>query len=132
MALGTGQVVPGTQDRCTSALAAGGGTRPHETPGTYFWQVWRICVGCPTGYETGPVLRLTLRSTVRPRLTVPARVYAGFPVVARVTAAGLADGTAVTVQRRRGNAWVRVGSGTVAGGRAEPTVTLPRGSQRRA
>ena len=67
VALGTGQVVPGTQDQCRSALAAGRGTRPQETPGTYFWQVWRICVGCPAGYETGPVLRLTLRSPVRPR-----------------------------------------------------------------
>jgi hypothetical protein len=31
VALGTGRVVPGTQDQCTSALAAGGGTRPQET-----------------------------------------------------------------------------------------------------
>jgi hypothetical protein len=76
------------------------------------------------------VRRLVLRSTARPRLTVPARVYAGFPVIATVTAAGLPDGTAVTVQRRRGGAWVRVGSGTVLSGRAEPTVTLPRGAQR--
>ncbi len=130
VALGTGRVVPGTQDQCTSAMAAGGATRPQETPGTYFWQVWRVCVGCPTGYEAGPVRRLVLRSTARPRLTVPARVYAGFPVIATVTAAGLPDGTPVTVQRRRGGAWVRVGSGTVLSGRAEPTVTLPRGAQR--
>jgi len=41
VALGTGQVLPGTQDRCTSALAAAGATRPQETPGAYFWQVCR-------------------------------------------------------------------------------------------
>ncbi len=32
-----------------------GSDRPQETPGTYYWQAFRICTGCATGYETAPV-----------------------------------------------------------------------------
>ena len=44
-------------DHCVAALAAGGAQRPQETPGTYYWQVWRLCTGCTGSYEVGPVRR---------------------------------------------------------------------------
>ena len=42
-----------------------------ETPGTYCWQIWRLCTGCAGSYETGPVRRLVLQSPVEPALRAP-------------------------------------------------------------
>ena len=65
--LDNGHAVPGEPDSCQSAMNPGGASpRPQETPGTYYWQVWRICTGCPSSYETGPVLSFTLGSSARP------------------------------------------------------------------
>ena len=108
----------------------GASPRPQETPGTYYWQVWRLCTGCADGYETGPVLSFTLGSSARPVLKLPARVYGGYPVIATVSGGGLADGSAVTVERFRAGAWSRVASDTLVGDQAEITVSLPKGSQR--
>jgi hypothetical protein len=130
VALGTGRQVPGTQDQCTSAMNAGGAQRPQETPGTYYWQVWRICTGCPLGYENGPVRKLTLGSTAKPTLKLPAKIYAGYPVIATVDGGGLPNGSAVTVERSAGGGWKKVGSDAVVSGGAEPTVTLPKGTQK--
>jgi hypothetical protein len=131
IALDQGHSVPGEQDSCRSSMNPGGSPpRPQETPGTYFWQVWRLCTGCPTRYETGPVLSFTLGSPGRPELKLPARVYGGYPVIATVTGGGLPDGSAVTVQRLRAGTWSRVTSDTLVGGRAEITLSLPKGSQR--
>ena len=61
------------------ALGAGGPPpRIQETPGSYYWQVWRICAECPTSYETAPVRTLTLQSPVEPTLSVPRKAYAGY------------------------------------------------------
>jgi hypothetical protein len=128
--LGTGSQTPGTQDQCVSALNPGGAKRPQETPGTYYWQVWRICTGCSLGYESGPVLRFTLTSSARPRLKLPAHVYSGYPVIASVSGGGLPDGTAVTIERFRGGAWSKVAADELISGVAEPTIRLPKGSQR--
>jgi hypothetical protein len=113
-----------------SALNPGGAKRPQETPGTYYWQVWRICTGCSLGYESGPVLRFTLTSSAKPQLKLPARIYVGYPVIASVAGGGLPDGTAVTIERFRGGAWSRVAADDLISGVAEPTISLPRGSQR--
>jgi hypothetical protein len=123
--LADGVLVPGAADRanpgqCAVRLGAGGPPpRIQETPGTYFWQVWRICTECPTSYETGPVRALTLTSPVDPKLTAPAKVYAGYPFIATVAVAGAPDGSVVTVGR---------GSGTALGGKAEVVLTLSRGT----
>jgi hypothetical protein len=42
---------PTGSGQCTSALGAGGAQRPQETPGTYYWQAWRLCTACALGYE---------------------------------------------------------------------------------
>jgi hypothetical protein len=129
--LDNGHAVPGEQDSCQSALDPGGASpRPQETPGTYYWQVWRICTGCPLSYETGPVLRFTLGSSARPVLKLPARVYGGYPVIATVSGGGLANGSVVTLERFRAGAWSRVAADTLVGDQAEITVSLPKGSQR--
>ena len=129
VALGTGAYVAGSEDQCASALGAGGSVRPQETPGVYYWQVWRLCTGCPTSYEVGPVLKLTLGSPAKPTLRLPKKLYAGYPVIATVGGDGLPTGTTVTVERKAGSRWTRAGVGTLASNVAEPTVTLPKGKQ---
>ena len=117
-------------DGCSSRLGAGGSPpRIQETPGTYYWQVWRICTGCDGDYEVGPVRRLTLRSPVAPRLKAPGRAYAGYAFFVTAQAAGAPDGTTAVVQRRSGSRWRSAGSATVLGGEAEAAIVLPRGDQ---
>ncbi len=113
-----------TEGTCEGTLGAGGAApRPQETPGTYFWQVWRLCTGCEGSYETGPVRRVVLRATVVPAVGAFGAAYATYPVLVPVTATGAADGTAITVERRAGRRWVRAGGATVLGGRGEAVVT---------
>ena len=110
--LDNGHAVPGEPDSCQSAMNPGGASpRPQETPGTYYWQVWRLCTGCAGGYETGPVLSFTLGSSARPVLKLPARVYGGYPVIATVSGGGLPEGA-----RRRSSA-----SGRARGRGSPPT-----------
>jgi hypothetical protein len=118
-------LVPGAADRanpgqCAVLLGAGGPPpRIQETPGTYYWQVYRICTECPTSYETAPVRTLTLTSPVQPKLSAPAKVYAGYPFIATVAVAGAPDGSTVTVGPD---------SGTALGGKAEIVITLSKGT----
>ena len=117
-------------DGCSVALGAGGPPpRVQETPGTYYWQVWRICTGCPTSYEVGPVRTLTLASPVKPKLTLPRKAYAGYGFFATAGVAGAPDGTAVVVERKVGSTWKRAGTATALGGEAEAVVVVPRGKQ---
>jgi hypothetical protein len=127
-------LVPGSADPavgpdgCSARLGAGGPPpRIQETPGTYYWQVWRLCVGCAGSYEVGPVRRLTLSSPVKPVLSLPRRAYADYGFFASIAAAGAPDGTALVVERQVGSSWKRAGAGTVLGGRAEAVLVLPRG-----
>ena len=93
--LNTGSADPAVgPDGCSSALGAGGSPpRVQETPGVYYWQVWRLCTGCTGSYEVGPVRKLTLRSEVAPTLRAPARAYAGYPFFVTARLAGTPDGT---------------------------------------
>lgn len=125
VALNDGVAVPGQEGQCSTVLSAGGSDRPQETPGTYYWQVSRLCTGCPAGYETGPVRTLKLVSPVKPTVSAPARLYAGYPFIATVAADGVPDGTAVVVERRSGGGWKTAGSGQVLGGRAAVTAMVP-------
>jgi hypothetical protein len=117
-------------DGCSAMLGAGGAPpRIQETPGTYYWQVHRICTECPGEYETGPVRTLTLRSAVKPSLRASGRAYAGYPFFVALTLTGAPDATSVVVERRAGSGWERAGSATVLRGKAEAVVTLARGDQ---
>ncbi len=115
-----GSATPTGGDVCNWVLAAGGGQRPQETPGTYYWQVWRICTGCESGYEVGPVRTLTLLANAQLALKPPKTVYAGYPFILPVTATGVPNFTALTVLRGTAT----VGTGTVTSDSASPTVTL--------
>lgn len=126
VALVNGQPVPGQDGQCSATLGAGGAQRPQETPGVYHWQVARICTGCATGYETGPIRTLTLASPVKPAVSALGRGYAGFPFLVKVAAGGAPNGTTVTVERSSGGAWAVAGRGTIASGVAEVTVVAPR------
>jgi hypothetical protein len=117
-----GSATPPGGDQCNWVLAAGGAQRPQETPGTYYWQVWRLCTGCASGYEVGPVRALTLTANAQLALKPPKTVYAGYPFILPVSTTGVPDFTALGVLR--GTA--KVGSGTVTSDSASPTVTLSR------
>jgi hypothetical protein len=117
-------------DGCSARLGAGGPPpRVQETPGAYYWQVWRICTGCAGDYEVGPVRSLTLRSPVKPSLRAPGRAYAGYAFFVTAQATGVPDGTKAVVQRRSGSGWSSVATAAVLGGEAEAAIVLPRGTQ---
>jgi len=115
-------------DGCSAALGAGGpAPRVQETPGTYFWQVWRLCTGCATSYEVGPVRKLTLASPVQPKLSLPRKAYAGYGFFATADVTGAPDGTEVVVERKAGSRFKPAGAGIALGGKAEIVVVAPRG-----
>ena len=71
-------------DQCRGWLYDGS-TQPQTTPGTYYWQAFRICTGCTGGYETGPVQSFTLTnagSAISLALKAPKKVYRGYAAVA--------------------------------------------------
>jgi hypothetical protein len=118
------------QDQCLSTFAAGGSRPPQTIPGTYYWQVWRLCTGCPGSYETGPVRTLILRTPGRPAVAPPKRAYAGYPAAVAITLDGIADGASMTLERRSGASWRKVGEAAALRGKGEVIATLPRGRQR--
>ena len=118
------------EGQCLSTFAAGGAERPQEIPGTYYWQVWRICTGCPAGYEVGPVRKLVLRAGGKPSLKAPRRAFAGFPFFVSLKLPGLPDGTRVRVQRRAGKGWRDAASTIALGGKGEAVLLLRAGKAR--
>jgi hypothetical protein len=104
-------------DTCSSTLGAGGSQRPQETPGPYYWQVWRPCTDCDTGYDVGPVRTLVIRANASRALKAPKTVYAGYPFIASGTAEPTVALRAGTAKPR---AAVVIGSETVT----SPEVTV--------
>jgi hypothetical protein len=118
---------PTGSGQCTSALGAGGAQRPQETPGTYYWQAWRLCTGCTLGYETGPVRKLILRSNAKAKVKTPKRAWAGYPFALAVSLPGVGDRTPVRIERKAGKKWRKVATAQAIGERAEAVITLKRG-----
>src|SRR5829696_2634889 len=59
----------------------------HLTPGTYYWQAYRLCLACPGDHEATPVrsFRLTASgSGTRLSVKLPRRAYGGIPFHAEV------------------------------------------------
>ena len=114
VALGTGAITSGLpQDACHSAMAPGGSRPlPQETPGTYYWQVWRLCIACPASYEVGPILHFVIKSPAQMavRSPAPARAFVGYPIAFGLTLTGVPDGTKVRLERRAGAVWRTVGT----------------------
>jgi hypothetical protein len=116
---------------CNASLGAGGPPpRIQETPGRYYWQVYRICTGCPGSYETSAVRTFELVSPVKPALSVPATAYDGYPLIVSVAVAGAPSGTAIAIERKDGSGWSRLTSTSAASGKAEAAITLTRGQRR--
>ncbi len=111
---------------CFSAFSDGSASGVHTKPGTYYWQVARICSACG-GYEVGPVRTLRIAVQASPTVTLRWKPWAGYGVVADVQASGVPDGSAVTIQRQAAGAWVDAASGSIAGGSAAIDLTLPEG-----
>ena len=102
---------------------------PESTPGTYYWQAWRLCLDCPGEYETSAVrsFRLTAAgSAARLAVKPPARAYRGFPFVIGLTTEGLDASTQVAVQVKRKGRWSTVAKAGATGRTADVAVSLPR------
>lgn len=123
----TPNTVPAGQ--CVSVLGDGRATGPQNTPGTYWYQVYRLCTGCATGYEAGEVRRVVVRSPGTLRLR-PAIAYAGFPARFTIAAADIPDGARVQLQRLAGSTWATIGTAFTVGGNAEVFASLRRGANR--
>lgn len=120
-------VTPGV---CNAGLGAGGPPpRIQETPGTYYWQVYRICTGCPGSYEVSPLRTFKLASPVKPAISVPATAYDGYPFIVAAAVTGAPAGTAVAIERKSGAGWTKVASASASAGTAEAVVTLQRGQR---
>ncbi len=112
---------------CFSAFSDGSASGVHTKPGTYYWQVARICSACG-GYEVGPVRTLRIAVQASPTVTLRWKPWAGYGVVADVQASGVPDGSAVTIQRQAAGAWVDAASGSIAGARQRSISPCPGGA----
>ena len=130
-ALNTGSSDPSAgPDGCSAALGAGGPPpRIQETPGTYYWQVWRLCTGCAGR------LRGRARPQAHAALAGRAQAAGAGPRLRRLRVlrdgaggggAGRHDGGRAAPQRL---ALALGGTATVLGGEAEAAIVLPRGEQ---
>jgi hypothetical protein len=117
-------------DRCVAGLQPGLVASAQDLPGTYYWQVARLCVACTGGYEVGPVRRLVLRTTAQLSLRPPARVYGGFKFILPLRLAGVPDRTRVSVEYGSGDRWRPAGSAIALGERGDASVALPTGPTR--
>jgi hypothetical protein len=118
---------PTGSGQCSSALAAGGSQRPQETPGTYYWQPYRICTDCPLGYEVGPTRRLVVRANGSAKLRPPGRVFAGYPFALAISLPGVPNFAPVRIERKAGRKWKRVATTSALSEKAEAVVVLKRG-----
>jgi hypothetical protein len=110
------------------AFMADPDNRPQVTPGTYFWQAWRLCLDCPGGYEVSAIrsLRVTAAgSGAGVSIKPPARAYRGFAFVVSVATPGIAAGTPVTLQARRGARWVKVATAAATTAASDVALELP-------
>jgi hypothetical protein len=115
-------------EQCLTVM--GDEQRSGLAPGTYFWQVSRICTQCAGSYETSEVRRIVVRADVRAALAPSASLFGGYPAVFGIEASGAPDGTAVALERQAGRAWKRLARGTTSDGAAELIATVPAGRQR--
>ncbi len=114
-------------DVCSGRLSASGSPaqRFQEIPGTYYWQIWRLCTGCEgSSYEVGPVRRFALKTAAKPEIGAVKTAYAGYPVLVPLTLRGVPTGAAAVVERRSGGAWKTVGTAHAVGEAATSVATF--------
>lgn len=115
---------------CDARIGSGGaGAQVQDEPGTYWWQAWRACLGCDTGWEATRPRQLTLRAIASLRLPSRLKAYAGFAFRFPITVLDAPDGTTLAIERRtRVGAWKRVGTTASSSGRATPLLRLRKGT----
>lgn len=116
-------------DQCAGSLGTGRADGPENTPGTYYWQAWRICGGCSGGYEAGEVRALSVRAEATLAVRSPGPVFAGYPVAIPLSLKGVPDGATVALQRRAGSGFRTLGTARAAKERGEVIAVLPAGRQ---
>ncbi len=114
---------------CDTDLGNATAPTPQETPGRWYWQVWRPCDGCAGGFEVGPVRSFTLTADATVTLRAPRRAYTGHPFLAFAAIEGAPDGTPLSLQRRKGGRWRDVTTGAASLGEADiPTQCTDTGT----
>jgi hypothetical protein len=100
------EAVKGTPN-CTSELELPSAPNPAALyQGKVYWQAFRECEGCETGFETGPVRSFVVVPTdEEAELTYEHQVYGGY--LTKIDFAGDAglNGARVALQRWTGSAW---------------------------
>lgn len=109
---------------CYSGFSDGSRSGIHTKPGTYYWQVARICAACG-GYEVGPVRTLRIALQVEPTVTLRSAAWAGYGVVADVQADGVPDGASVVLRGQLKDRFVDLASGVVVSGAASVDLLFP-------
>lgn len=120
-----------SDDLCSAAVYSADGQKPQTTPGTYYWQVVRTCLVCPSGVEASAVSSFTVGYQVSLKLAVQSRAYVGYPFVARLTVTEPQSELTLGFERRVGNDWRAVTAGQTQGpfdGVTSATLRLPRGT----
>ncbi len=100
---------PGTDDAttCASTLdTPDSSASPEIVGGRVFWQAYRYCTGCPSGWEAGPVLSFVVRPSISATLTLPGRVYSGHLTTIAVHISDPLSGADVRLQRRARGSWI--------------------------
>ena len=97
---------------------ANSSNRVETTPGTYFWQVSRICTSCG-GYEVGPVSSFAVTLTgSNSALTIaaPSKMYGGYASIVSVSATSIPNGAAINIEASGPAGWRSIGSGNLVSG----------------
>lgn len=115
------------EGQCFSTL--GNESRAGLEPGTYYWQVSRICAGCDGSYESTAVRRIVVAADVSATVRPVGKVFGGYPAAYRVTASGAPQGTAARLERKAGGRWRSLGTATLNDGAGEAIAILPTGTQ---
>ena len=117
-------------DQCAGSLGTGRADGPENTPGTYYWQAYRVCGGCGGGYDAGEVRALSVRAQATLAVGRPGPAFAGYPVAVPLSLKGVPDGATVALQRRAGSRFRTLGTTSARSQKGEVIVTLPSGIQR--
>lgn len=101
------EVVKGTPS-CTSELELPTSPNPAVLyQGRVYWQAFRECEGCPSGFETGPVQSFVVVPTIEEaEITYENHVFAGYMTKVSFFASASLKGAKVALQRWTGTEWL--------------------------
>jgi hypothetical protein len=108
---GESEAVKGTPN-CTSELALPTAPNPAVLySGRVYWQPYRECEGCKSGYETGPISSFVVVPTVEEaEINFENHTFGGYLTKVVFTAANELKGTTVQLQEWNGTEWATIAS----------------------